>query len=161
MSYGELDPVGGGDPIPLLKPKLLIGRRRHCDITLNFPNVSSEHCSLEFKDGYWLLRDNNSRNGVKVDGIRCQQKYLMPGEMISIAKNDFILRYEPESSEAPPELEENIFEMSLMEKAGLVSRRSERDKPNTPPPPTVKPPRKVETEDDQALRWLSDDEEMD
>ena len=44
--YGELIPVGGGDPIPLLKKSLLIGRRESCDIVLRFSNVSAHHCQL-------------------------------------------------------------------------------------------------------------------
>ena len=36
--YGELVPLGGGDPIPLLKKRLRIGRREGCDIVLNFAN---------------------------------------------------------------------------------------------------------------------------
>ena len=44
--YGELVPVGGGDPIPLLKKSLLVGRRESCDIVLRFSNVSAHHCQL-------------------------------------------------------------------------------------------------------------------
>ena len=41
--FGELVPVGGGDPIPLLKKTLLVGRRETCDVVLRFANVSSNH----------------------------------------------------------------------------------------------------------------------
>ncbi len=68
--YGELVPLGGGDPIPLLKKKLLVGRRESCDIVLRFPNVSAEHCWLTLNGGYWYVTDRNSRNGVKVKGSR-------------------------------------------------------------------------------------------
>ena len=44
--YGELVPQGGGDPIPLLKKSLLVGRRESCDIVLRFSNVSAHHCQL-------------------------------------------------------------------------------------------------------------------
>ena len=44
--FGELIPVGGGDPIPLMKEQLVIGRREKCDIVLRFANVSGEHCEL-------------------------------------------------------------------------------------------------------------------
>ncbi|MBL8849970.1 MAG: FHA domain-containing protein, partial [Planctomycetaceae bacterium] len=50
---GELVPCGGGDPIPLLKQKLLVGRRSNCDIQLEFHNVSGQHCQLELLNGYW------------------------------------------------------------------------------------------------------------
>ena len=67
---GTLVPCGGGDPIPLIKNKLLIGRRSQCDIALRFPNVSSHHCEIELIDGYWFVRDLNSRNGTFVNGRR-------------------------------------------------------------------------------------------
>ena len=68
---GQLIPVGGGDPIPMNRPKLLVGRRSSCDIKLDFQNVSSHHCEFELRDGYWHIRDLGSSNGVKVNGERC------------------------------------------------------------------------------------------
>ncbi|MBD3673233.1 MAG: FHA domain-containing protein [Planctomycetaceae bacterium] len=158
---GQLDPVGGGDPIPLLKKELQIGRRSHCDITLRFPNVSSHHCLLTFKNGYWFVEDTNSRNGIKVNDVRCQQKYLLPGDTLSIAKHEYTIEYEPQGMEPPPDDEEDVMSMSLMEKAGLVSRKRDREtgRPITPKPKPPKPPKVIETPDDEALVWLLDDPE--
>jgi len=159
---GHLDPVGGGDPIPLLKEDLQIGRRSHCDITLSFPNVSSHHCRLTFRDGYWYVEDTNSRNGIKVNDIRCQRKFLMPGDILSIAKHEYKILFEPQTTEPPPEIEdEDITAMSLMEKAGLVSRKRDRDtgRPATPPLRDPEPPKVIETPDDEALVWLLEDPE--
>ncbi len=72
--YGELVPVGGGDPIPLLKKSLLVGRRESCDIVLRFSNVSAHHCQLTLNGGYWYVKDMNSRNGLKVNGLRVIRK---------------------------------------------------------------------------------------
>ena len=69
---GMMKPCKGGDPIPLVKPKLLIGRQEFCDVTLRSANVSSEHCELEFRDGFWYARDLGSTNGTLVDGMICQ-----------------------------------------------------------------------------------------
>jgi len=158
---GVLDPVGGGDPIPLLKEELQIGRRSHCDITLRFPNVSSHHCEMTFREGYWYIEDTNSRNGIKVNDVRCQHKYLMPGDVVSIAKHEYTINYEPQGTEPPPDIEEDLTSMSLMEKAGLVSRKRDRDtgRPIMPEPKTPKPPKVIETPDDEALVWLLDDPE--
>src|SRR5215207_6447920 len=43
---GELIPTGGGDPIPLIRDKLTLGRRETCDIPLRLPNVSGQHCEM-------------------------------------------------------------------------------------------------------------------
>ena len=82
---GELIPVGGGDPIPLLKKKLLVGRRESCDIVLRFPNVSAHHCQLRVDGGYWYVKDMNSRNGVFVNDRRIEGEVeLKEGDVIRI-----------------------------------------------------------------------------
>ena len=154
---GELVPVGGGDSIPLLEPKLLIGRRASCDIVLSYPNVSSQHCELELIDGYWQIRDLGSRNGIKVNGERHDQKWLHPGDEISVAKNHFEIMYEP-VGEAPPE-DDNPFEVGLLEKAGLQQRETQR-RSEPPPPASTKPVKKktFSAEEDAAMDWLMGDD---
>ena len=125
--YGELIPVGGGDPIPLLKKTLLIGRRESCDIVLRFSNVSAHHCQLTVNAGYWHVRDLQSRNGVKVNGIRVTDKRIDPGDTLSVAKHKYEVHYSPMDLGAvgppPPERpSENVFGKSLLERAGLEKK---------------------------------------
>lgn len=124
--YGELTPLGGGDPIPLLKKQLLVGRRESCDIVLRFANVSAHHCRLMLNGGYWYVRDMQSRNGVKVNGIRVQEKRVDPGDSLSIAKHDYEIDYSPADLGAvgpPPadDLPAEIMTESLLSRAGLKS----------------------------------------
>lgn len=125
---GQLVPQGGGDSIPLIRNHLVLGRRDSCDIRLAFPNVSGVHCELNFKDGYWILQDLKSTNGVKVNGTRVQKKVLQPGDAITIAKRTFHIEYElarglPVMEDTPEEGEQeddNILGKSLLERAGLL-----------------------------------------
>jgi predicted component of type VI protein secretion system len=122
--YGELIPVGGGDPIPLLKKSLLIGRRESCDIVLRFSNVSAHHCQLTINAGYWHVRDLQSRNGVKVNGVRVTDKRIDPGDVLSVAKHKYEVHYSPIELGAvgPPPSEvpnSDVFSKSLLERAGL------------------------------------------
>src|SRR5438445_315500 len=71
---GELVPVGGGDPIPLIRAVMILGRRESCDIPLRFPNISGQHAEMSFRNGYWYIKDLNSTNGIKVNGNRVQEK---------------------------------------------------------------------------------------
>ena len=129
--YGELVPVGGGDPIPLLKKKLLIGRRESCDIILRFNNVSAHHCQLQLEGGYWFVRDLNSRNGTKVNTQRVTRKRLDPGDVLVVAKHKYEMKYIPVELGAagpPPPDEEHLSEIlgrSLLDRAGLTRRNPE------------------------------------
>jgi pSer/pThr/pTyr-binding forkhead associated (FHA) protein len=132
--YGELNPVGGGDPIPLMKKRLRVGRREGCDIVLNYGNVSGHHCLLEIEDGYWFVRDLRSRNGVKIDGKRIlvgMRRRLDPDVELTIAKHVFHLIYDPTALGAygtPPQDEQmdDFFQDSLLDRAGL--KRTEKKK---------------------------------
>lgn len=121
---GELVPSGGGDAIPLIREKLSIGRRETCDVCLKFPNISGMHAELTFKAGYWYIRDCNSTNGIKVNGVRVQEKLLQPRDKVTIGKRDYVIKYEAPAGGAGRLLEEreeeNILGTSLLERAGLA-----------------------------------------
>ena len=128
-TYGQMTPCGGGDPIPLMKDRLTIGRRAECDIQLRFANVSGQHCRLTLEYGYWFVRDLNSRNGVKVDGRSIIRKRLDPDCKISIAKHQYTVEYDPQALGAfgpPPgddDYMEEMLKSSLMDRAGLQKRK--------------------------------------
>jgi adenylate cyclase len=133
--YGRLVPVGGGDPIPLIKTRLRIGRREGCDILLNFANVSGHHCLMEIVEGYWFIKDLRSKNGIKVDGKRILtglRKRIDPNIEVWISKHKFVLEYDPTALGAygtPPQDEQldNLFSESLLDRAGLQRPRKQRD----------------------------------
>ncbi|MFO0821234.1 MAG: FHA domain-containing protein [Pirellulales bacterium] len=123
-NFGMMMPVGGGDPIPLQKKELVIGRAESCDVVLRFPNVSSRHCLLTLKNGYWVVTDLDSRNGTKVSGAKVVRKRIDPGEMLSVAKHEYTIDYSPVDNGAigpPPEEDqaEQIMNASLLQRANL------------------------------------------
>jgi adenylate cyclase len=162
--FGELVPQGGGDPVPLLQKKLLVGRRDSCDIALRFPNVSSRHCEMEFVDGYWMVRDLGSSNGTKVNGVRVRAKWVLPGDELAIAKHRFKLDYNVASDAPPPPPlnDEEDLGTSLLEKAGLMRRRAQpspatrRDSEHKTNGEAPSPASAAE----KALEWLADDDDQ-
>jgi len=131
---GQLVPLGGGDAVPLIRESLTVGRRESCDICMHFPNISGMHCQLNFRNGYWYIRDLNSTNGVKVNGTRVQEKVLHPRDEVTIGKRKYTIEYEMPTGQSPleemEEEEEDIMGQSLMEKAGLEKPRREKKRPS-------------------------------
>jgi pSer/pThr/pTyr-binding forkhead associated (FHA) protein len=154
---GELVPVGGGDAIPLKRITLKVGRRESSDLCLRFPNISGTHCELSFKDGYWVIRDLNSTNGIKVNGERLRYRALRPGDRVTIGKRDYTINYDLHAGgqaalEAVLAESESVYNQSLMEKAGLT-KSSRLD-----PFDMVERHRAADEDGDDDMPFLDDDD---
>lgn len=127
---GIMKPLGGGDPIPLKKTELLLGRRPTCDIRLEYENVSGKHAQLRFINGVWHVRDVGSTNGTTVNGHKIQSEHgLMPDDELGLAGHYFQIDYDPVAPSSlldanqilDAEINEAPRQRSLMELAGLES----------------------------------------
>jgi pSer/pThr/pTyr-binding forkhead associated (FHA) protein len=49
-----------------------IGRSTDNDIVIDCPSVSSHHCAMKRIDGGYILEDNDSTNGIKIDDARME-----------------------------------------------------------------------------------------
>jgi pSer/pThr/pTyr-binding forkhead associated (FHA) protein len=131
--FGILIALGGGEDIPLLQKKILIGRRENCDLVLRFPNVSGQHARLTLEEGYWFVKDLNSRYGTKVNGLRVDRKRLDNGDTLTLAKHQFRIDYDPEALGAygPPPGDDDaldaILRTSLLSRAGMEHRDDKPD----------------------------------
>lgn len=74
-----------GLEIPLAKSPWMIGRDGDNDLPLRVPDLSARHCSLTFDGERWVLKDLDSRNGVKVNGRRIKEAMLSHGDQITLA----------------------------------------------------------------------------
>ena len=137
-----MQPVGGGDPIPLTKPELIIGRRPSCDIRLDFENISGKHCVLRLINGVWMVRDMGSTNGTTVNGSRiATEQSVMPDEELGIAGHMYTIEYEPAGPEAflssHKDLDEEVVteraRHSLMDLAGMDTDQTKAKRPKRDP----------------------------
>jgi hypothetical protein len=144
---GVMKPIGGGDPVPLDRETLLIGRRASCNICLDFENVSGKHCELRFFHGLWHVKDLGSKNGTTVNGLKIgAEQSVLPDVEVGIASHFFTIDYEPAGPSSAiagsgGENEDFIIEMpdapkrkSLMEMAGLETEKPRKSyRPARPP----------------------------
>jgi len=91
----RLVPVQSDTPIELTKPRVNIGRDRSCDVILAFSDVSGHHCQFYLHHGWWYVKDLQTKNGTRIDGVRIKRKRMRPGVEISIAKHVFTIEYDP------------------------------------------------------------------
>jgi pSer/pThr/pTyr-binding forkhead associated (FHA) protein len=139
---GVMYPVGGGDPIPLTKAEIVIGRRPGTDIRLDFENISGKHCKLRFLNGIWMVRDLGSTNGTTVNGsLLASEQSIMPDEELGIAGHLYTIDYEPAGPEAflssHKDLDEEVVlerqRHSLMDLAGLDTDQTQAKRPKRAP----------------------------
>ena len=159
---GIMKPVGGGDPVPLRKSELVVGRRASCDIMLDFENVSGKHCELKFYNQTWHVRDMGSTNGTSVNGTRLATEHtVLPDDELGIAGHIFHIEYEPGAPATilnkDHVIEDDIIETrkrtSLMELAGLDTddTKTSRRKRATKAPEIIERLSADEAEFDDAL----------
>jgi pSer/pThr/pTyr-binding forkhead associated (FHA) protein len=159
-TLGILRPLGGGDPAPLNKEEIVIGRRPTSDICLDFENVSGRHCVLRFLNGFWHARDLGSTNGTTINGHKiASDQVVMPEFELGIASHLFTIDYEPHGPQSLMEthgvLDEDIVETrkrtSLMELAGLDTDEKVARRRPTKPPATIERLSADEGDFDDAL----------
>jgi len=125
---GTMKPLGGGDPIPLYKDEVIVGRRPTCDVRLDFDNVSGKHCVLRLIEGVWHVRDLGSTNGTLVNRQKIDHEHgLMPDDELGVASHLFTIDYDPVTivKQSKEVLEQEMARTlddrgSLMERAGIV-----------------------------------------
>lgn len=80
----------------LVKPKVTVGRSERNDLVLEDTNASRFHAVVESTPQGYRIADQNSRNGILVDGRRCQEAMLVNG--VTVRLGDTLLRFEDSSA---------------------------------------------------------------
>ena len=97
--FHTIEQLSGEDKnrtIQLEKPITRIGSGRECEVRIADSLVSHVHAIFEVRaDGYCYVKDNASRNGIKVNGVRQNEEAALTGQMlkdgdiVSVAYVDF------------------------------------------------------------------------
>jgi hypothetical protein len=135
-----------------MKPEVIVGRRRSCDIFLDFNNISGKHCQLRLINSVWHVRDLGSTNGTSLNGMALSSEHsVMPDDELSIASHLFTIDYEPGGPESVVHAIEDMADEaagrrhSLLELAGIDTdedrpQRRRSGAPTTPAKPGERAP---------------------
>jgi hypothetical protein len=83
---------GDGSPrvILLEGDELIIGRGNDAQVRLTSKSVSRHHAILRVRGTDCMLYDNNSHNGVFLNGVKVHSAVLRDGDVILVGDNEFI-----------------------------------------------------------------------
>jgi predicted component of type VI protein secretion system len=78
-----------GPTILLDRPIILIGRHPECDIQIDSRKVSRRHCCIAQVNDYLVVRDLDSTNGIRINGIPVLEGRLAPGDELAIGSHRY------------------------------------------------------------------------
>jgi len=94
--------------IPLVRPRMVLGRDPSCDISLDSSYVSRyQNLFMHTGDG-WLLFDLNSTNGCFVNGRRVREHRLRDGDLIAVGQHQLRFASAARDAAAPARGEDTI-----------------------------------------------------
>lgn len=122
------------DQIELNEGVLFIGREKNNKLIIENSGVSSHHAMIEVKDGTFVLSDNNSTNGVFVNGKKISQHVLKYWDEIQIY--NYVLKFMAVSGledSKDPDLAQNkkpgqagTMEVSMSDVQDLIKLREQK-----------------------------------
>lgn len=69
-----------------------IGRGEDRDIQLNDRTISRMHCEIKYEKSMVIIRDTESQNGIKVNGLDTAEQELQDGDQIDIGSVRLMFR---------------------------------------------------------------------
>jgi Nif-specific regulatory protein len=93
---------GAGSHYPLdATREYRIGRGADCEVVLTDPLCSRVHAVVFRRNGQWIVRDNDSRNGTFVNGQKIDEAALADGHQLKVGATEFSFQI----GEQPPTVE--------------------------------------------------------
>src|SRR5215217_3053321 len=93
----QLVALNDGPSILVDKPILLLGRHPECDVQIDSRKISRRHCCIAQVNDYLVVRDLDSTNGIRINGVRVVEGKLRPGDEVTIGSH----RYRVTAGDSP------------------------------------------------------------
>jgi pSer/pThr/pTyr-binding forkhead associated (FHA) protein len=107
-----------GKTIKINRGDFTIGRDDSCDFLLDEDGVSRLHCRIEGKDGAYTLKDNDSTNGIYLNGTKVGEPQILK-QNDTIRIGDTILLFSSDENKLDSQVLESI-ESGRDEKGGTT-----------------------------------------
>jgi two-component system, NtrC family, response regulator AtoC len=91
-SLEQIEGEGAPRRIALDQAEIWLGRANDADVHVASQRVSRQHASLTRRGAEFVLRDNDSHNGVLLNGVKIHSAVLRDGDVIQVADNAFVYR---------------------------------------------------------------------
>lgn len=87
---------------PLVKDRIVIGRKVNCDLRIPLTSVSRQHCELMVDEGKVSVKDLGSSNGTYHNSVRVQEAYLAAGDELIVGPVVFTLIVDGQPADIKP-----------------------------------------------------------
>lgn len=87
-----IEPLNGpdkGQPLEVRSDRITLGRSESADVVVKSEGVSRLHATIVRSENAWYIQDNNSKNGVLVNGKQVREAWLADGDVIQIGSSVF------------------------------------------------------------------------
>jgi len=82
---------------PLVKSRTVIGRGSDADITIADAGTSRRHVEILWDGRRAMVRDMNSTNGTKLNGVKVTEAGLAPDSVVTIGRTDITFKVVPQA----------------------------------------------------------------
>jgi hypothetical protein len=87
---------GAGQSVPLASGIVTLGREVGNTLIITDPRISRYHLRIDSREGAWVLKDLESTNGTRLNGLRVTRAGLAPGDRITVG--DTVLAVEADGT---------------------------------------------------------------
>ena len=87
---------------PLVKDRIVIGRKVNCDLRIPLTAVSRQHCEITVDDGKVQIKDLGSSNGTYHNSVRVQEAHLSAGDELVVGPVVFTLIVDGQPADIKP-----------------------------------------------------------
>jgi general secretion pathway protein E len=120
QTYLEVHTPDGRRKVPIGDKPVTIGRHPENTVVISDPASSRRHCIIEKNGSGWRVRDLNSSNGTRLNGLVIETSRLLPGDIVTIGGTRIVLVAPATHKNATPP-EDVIEEAEIIEDLDLAA----------------------------------------